>query len=231
MRIKARAGTGKTTTVALLCHELLRRDPRQRILYIIFAASGSMSAKQSRRFPKYMSIMTSHSYALKGLQMNHCKFLKGEYKKESVMAQLDLESWVQQTFGLLGSRCKLRRRCMTIAGYIVKTIEGFQQSDDTRVTPRHVYWKATMIGVSEKLEWRSKVSRAQYVAWAQTIFDPVFEFCSAFSSNSEAPTNPPQNVDITHGSYFKTFQMMRLLNRSAVGPQYDVVIVDRRHCD
>ena len=222
IRIKARAGTGKTTTVAFLCHELLARDPRQRILYVIFAAHGSLEAKQSGKFPKNVAIMTSHAYALKCLALERLSPKNSNYSKQNVARLLQLQHWVHQTFGLLGSVRKMKQRAITIAGYIIKTLENFQHSEDTHVREEHVFWRATLPGVSPKSEWRSKIRTSHYVQWAQTVFDSVWHFLQEYAQDYRMRI--PTHVEITHDGYLKVFQLERLHSR--VGMQCDVVIVD-----
>ena len=69
IRVNALAGAGKTTTIAILSHNLVARLGRlpqrapARLLYIVFNKSAQQSARQSGKFPKDVEIMTSHAFA------------------------------------------------------------------------------------------------------------------------------------------------------------------------
>lgn len=59
IRVNARAGTGKTTTLVMLSE----KNQHQRILYLVFNSKARESAQQ--RFPKNVQVHTIHSFAFR----------------------------------------------------------------------------------------------------------------------------------------------------------------------
>jgi len=221
IRVIARAGTGKTTTVSFLCHELLTQDSSHTILYVVFGRAVMKDAKQSGKFPKETAIFTSHALALRGLGIPFSKVTNG-YNRALIIDLLDLKGYVMEVFPSL-SRKDQKKRCTAIAGYVIKTLQQFQNSSDKTLLGNHVYWKSRVDTVRSK--WRSTISVEQYVRWAETVFDEVKRVCSA----GDAMTGSHLK-EVPHDGYLKVFQL-EILNgertlENSRGDPYSVIIVD-----
>lgn len=125
LKIKAGAGTGKTTTLrALAAHY-----PRERTLYLAF--NKAIKEEAQRKFPSHVRAMTAHglAYANVGKYYGNTpnKLSHGDLKPFHVMAQL--EKSVKKMPGGLH---------MLYAGRVLETIKNFLVSGDPDLAREHI---------------------------------------------------------------------------------------------
>ena len=229
IRVKARAGTGKTTTVCFLCHELLEKNPSAKILYVVFTANCCSEAKSSGKFPKSVSIMTSHAYAMHCMNMRNFNLMKAGYDKKKIVDFLKLKVWLRRHIQFDVSNLAAEKWCKRTAHNVTKTLETFQTSEHMTVQSIHVPWNACG---KTKVEGQNEVSLTpkDFVLWAQSLFDQVHGFCSlnfhqdcSHGTSTHLGTCP---VDITFDGCLKSCQLLKLQMCMPKRSQFDHIVVD-----
>ena len=230
IRVKARAGTGKTTTVSFLSHELLQRYEFAKILYVVFTANCCAEAKSSGKFPKNVCIVTSHSYAMHCLNMRNFSHFKSTHNKTKLIKFLNLKNWLVGKGVRNVSEVAIEKWCRRTIHQILKTLEAFQCSDSEIVTSVHVPWH--MVGNSI-VEGNTVVNiqSNDCVSWAQDVFDCVQRVCKhCFLGGEKNPTEPlfddSADVDVTFDGCLKSCQLLLRKYPLPSDCCFDHVIVD-----
>ncbi|MCP4117567.1 MAG: ATP-dependent helicase [Desulfobacteraceae bacterium] len=117
LKIKAFAGTGKTTTLV----EYAKARPRMRFLYIAFNKSVQLEAAQ--KFPPNVTARTSHALGFREKGYKYKERLVPGFRANQVMEALNLSSYEDARFAM-----------DTLYNYLV--------SADPKVTRRHIPAKA-----------------------------------------------------------------------------------------
>lgn len=117
LKIKAFAGTGKTTTLV----EYARARPGMRFLYIAFNKSVQLEAAQ--KFPPNVTARTSHALAFREKGFQHKERLVPGFRANQVMAALQLTTYED-------------------ARFTMDTLNNYLVSADPKVAGRHIPAKA-----------------------------------------------------------------------------------------
>jgi superfamily I DNA/RNA helicase len=216
IHVNALAGCGKTTAIALLCNKIMQRDPRSRILYLVFGNRAKEEARNSNMFPKGgMMIETTHSFARRQFfgtaYFMNCIPIE-DYDIDEITRALGLEHEVHSQVVDHGTT-KRSKLAKTIARYIRKTLAKFEQSKDHCVNEKHVYWLATKPSATKRTAWRSSFTAPDYVEWAQRIFDSTRDKCIEIRDRN-------RRHGIPHDAYMKVAQLQGL------SQNFDYIAID-----
>lgn len=202
LKLEAKAGSGKTSTLALIAE-----DNPVRSLYITF--NKNMADEAKHRFPGHVEVRTSHSlaYAAFGAKIAH-KLVrpKGAYQN------------VCGTGAEIARHFKIAPFVVTVdksisgtaMGYAVKsTLARFEFSSDEKISEKHVsFYEA------EKVIKESAFNKAKYV-------ERVLKFAKMLW---ELRINVNSPIMATHDTYLKLYQLAKPdLSR------YEIIYLDEAH--
>ena len=160
IRANARAGSGKTTTAAMLSNELLRRDGQTRILYVVFNKKAEQEAKTSGKFDaEAVTIRTTHAFA-KNRVFKHGQPIN-YVRRNVVRDHLKVGSEVRKVLRadpamaeVVANKRKIGKVIGQVVGYVCKTVELFCQGDTEQVSEEHVPWRAKPAQAGSKTSWK-----------------------------------------------------------------------------
>jgi len=245
VRGNARAGTGKTTTAAIIADEWVKRDSGVRIGYFVFNTDAKNDAMKSNKFPKnHVDIMTTHAFAIKHVFPGAFPQLDGNLPRSKVMKRLGLvdvvltelmkseaEEATQNNTPPQRCRNKDLQRCRPIAQqvghFIVKTLDKFLASDDACVGRKHVFWKSQQTG--NRTEWKKWFTRDFYIEKASLLFNLMKRDAGLEHTLGAGMVEDEERerLPMTHDAYLKVFQMRKvMMDRSQGRSGFDVIIMD-----
>ncbi|MCP4745654.1 MAG: ATP-dependent helicase [Desulfobacteraceae bacterium] len=126
LKVKAFAGTGKTTTLV----EYARQRPDMRFLYVAFNKSVQMEA--SKKFGSNVVCKTSHALAFRSKGAKHAKRLVPSFKANTVKEVLNLKSFED-------------------AKFTIDTLQNYLVSADPKVNNRHIPFTAKIYYESSRI--------------------------------------------------------------------------------
>lgn len=202
LKIDAKAGAGKTSTL-----KLLAEDNPVPSLYLTF--NKNMAEEARSKFPKHVDVRTTHSiaYSVIGKDIAH-KLTRptGEYKNVCGTG-----SEIARKYNIAPLIITKEKSISGIAlGYAVKsTLTKFEHSADRELKEKHVsFYEAEKVFHNpqfNKKEYAKRVLKYAEKLWKERI-------------------NPDSDIVATHDTYLKLFQ---LSNPDLV--EFDIIYLDEAH--
>ena len=181
LKIKAFAGSGKTTVVELISHEMKKLQKRG--LYLAFNKSAANEASSS--FPPNVECRTVHSMAYREVGYKYRSRLKRCTGSE-----------IARKFKLDADREMYKGRPATLGNFILKTITTYCNSDSTKITKYHTPWADLMKFHKNDIDLVSD-TQLDIAKTARVVWDEIIK--------------PSCDVPITHDVYLKLFCLMEPL--------------------
>lgn len=186
LAVKAFAGTAKSTTLALVSHELHKQGKKG--LYIAFNKSIAMEAKG--KMASSVDCLTIHSLAYKNTEKKLLKKLQLPFINSTMIAERLNVSKVWYEVILMGERNKKLAKPESIIFLAKETIKKFCNSSDNIIQSHHVSLP--------------DIGKARFSAGKKDIEIEVLKIAKRYwkemvDSNSDVP--------ITHDTYLKLFSM------------------------
>lgn len=186
LAVKAFAGTAKSTTLALVSHELHKQGKKG--LYIAFNKSIAMEAKG--KMASSVDCLTIHSLAYRNTEKKLLKKLQLPFINSTMIAERLNVSKVWYEVILMGERNKKLAKPESIIFLAKETIKKFCNSSDNTIQSHHVSLP--------------DIGKARFSAGKKDIEIEVLKIAKRYwkemvDSNSDVP--------ITHDTYLKLFSI------------------------
>eukprot|EP00392_Amoebophrya_sp_AT5.2_P001084 g1086.t1 len=240
VRVRARAGCGKTTMAAEYTRRFLQREPYGEVLYVVFGKKNEEEARNGGKFDlKRVEIRTSHAFAKKYAYSAVAETCD-KFDRQKVCDFLNLFSLVLQAVEenrgkafskapekrllLLAREQKAReslgRITRTVAGLISETVTNFCQSSGKKVRKGDVSHRAFR-GEEKGTEWKDMFDESWYVEQAQKLFLQMMKEIAG----AKAGDLKTHLVGVPHDGYLKAFSL-ECPQLSSPPYGYSLVIVD-----
>jgi hypothetical protein len=213
LKIQARAGTGKTSTL-----ELLARADDRAMLYLAFNADVNAAAK--KRFPGHVTCKTTHGLAFVALGIHQWIPEKGAPRS---IRGWEMERWLKTR--RWNPELKTGATLADVSADMLATVRAFMQSADRELTRDHARCtrKATRFTAFEttaKTENPDRADLAQrnahdsYARYRDWLAEKAGHVWQTVTNRSDA------SLPLEHDAYLKLYQLQRpTLN-------YAVVLLD-----
>ena len=201
LKIQARAGTGKTSTLELIA----QADPNRSMLYLAY--NKAINAEAKKRFPAYVVCQTTHGLAWTALGIQHWIETKGAPRN---VRGWEVESWLNRRRwhppGLKTGASQAH-----LAGDLLRTVRAFMQSASMTMDGQHLRCvsiktcRAAFTGDQADEEYRD------YRAW---LLETAGNLWKAMIDQND------REIPLEHDAYLKLFQS----KRPRLG--YDLILMD-----
>jgi hypothetical protein len=157
LKIEARAGAGKTTTLRAVARELPGKG-----LYIAF--NKAIADEASRVFPKTVMCRTVHSLAYREVGVEYKDRLQGRLTGKEVASRLGFGDWEGMTAAAVGS-------------LLIAYVTRYCHSADDKVSLDHAPWSELMLPIEDDGERKAAARRimTQLLPLAQRLWGMLID--------------------------------------------------------